>query len=98
MRSHWLCSREFLESGCAAPSHHGRVLGHHGFRTEKIRDTVVFFGSARIRSREASEQQLEAAGLGERHPRVTAGRRDRRRRARSAVVALLRRCASLRTA
>ena len=38
---------------------------HRRFRTEKIRDTVVFFGSARIRSREASEQQLEAARLGE---------------------------------
>ena len=60
-------SQEFLESGDARPL---RIMAeylepHRRFRTEKIRDTVVFFGSARIRSREASEQQLEAARLGE---------------------------------
>jgi hypothetical protein len=38
---------------------------HRRFRKEHIRDTVVFFGSARTRSREASEQQLEAARRGE---------------------------------
>ena len=60
-------SQEFLESGDARPL---RIMAeylepHRRFRTEKIRDTVVFFGSARVRSREASEQQLEAARLGE---------------------------------
>ena len=60
-------SQEFLESGDARPL---RIMAeylepHRRFRTEKIRDTVVFFGSARIRSREASQLQLEAARLGE---------------------------------
>jgi uncharacterized protein (TIGR00730 family) len=60
-------SQEFLESGDARPL---RIMAeylepHRRFRREKIRDTVVFFGSARIRSREASEQQLKAARSGE---------------------------------
>jgi uncharacterized protein (TIGR00730 family) len=60
-------SQEFLESGDARPL---RIMAeymepHRRFRTEKIRDTVVFFGSARIRSRDASQQQLEAARNGE---------------------------------
>jgi uncharacterized protein (TIGR00730 family) len=59
-------SQEFLESGDARPL---RIMAeymepHRRFRKEKIRDTVVFFGSARIRSREASQQQLEAARAG----------------------------------
>jgi uncharacterized protein (TIGR00730 family) len=60
-------SQEFLESGDARPL---RIMAeymepHRRFRKEKIRDTVVFFGSARIRSHEASHQQLEAARRGE---------------------------------
>jgi uncharacterized protein (TIGR00730 family) len=60
-------SQEFLESGDARPL---RIMAeymepHRRFRQERIRDTVVFFGSARIRSREASQQQLEAARRGE---------------------------------
>ena len=60
-------SQEFLESGDARPL---RIMAeymepHRRFRKERIRDTVVFFGSARIRSREASEQQLGAARRGE---------------------------------
>jgi uncharacterized protein (TIGR00730 family) len=60
-------SQEFLESGDARPL---RIMAeylepHRRFRQEKIRDTVVFFGSARIRSREASEQQLKAARAGD---------------------------------
>ena len=60
-------SQEFLESGDARPL---RIMAeymepHRRFRQEKIRDTVVFFGSARIRSREASELQLEAARRGQ---------------------------------
>jgi uncharacterized protein (TIGR00730 family) len=60
-------SQEFLESGDARPL---RIMAeylepHRRFRKERIRDTVVFFGSARIRSRDASEQQLDAARRGE---------------------------------
>jgi uncharacterized protein (TIGR00730 family) len=60
-------SQEFLESGDARPL---RIMAeymepHRRFRKERIRDTVVFFGSARIRSREASEHQLSAAHRGE---------------------------------
>src|SRR5947207_3113021 len=68
-------SQEFLESGDARPL---RIMAeymepHRRFRKEGIRDTVVFFGSARIRSREASEQQLDAARRGEGMERVRQG-------------------------
>ena len=58
---------EFLESDEARPI---RILAeylepHRRFRQERIRDTVVFFGSARIRSREAAERQMAAFDRGE---------------------------------
>jgi uncharacterized protein (TIGR00730 family) len=58
---------EFLESEEARPI---RLLAEYleplrRFRDEQIRDTVVFFGSARIRSREAAERQIAAARRGE---------------------------------
>src|SRR6478735_4310811 len=58
---------QFLESGDARPI---RILAeylepHRRFRAARIRDTVTFFGSSRIRSREASERQLHAAMDGE---------------------------------
>jgi hypothetical protein len=54
---------QFLESGDARPI---RILAeylepHRRFRAERIRDTVVFFGSARIRSRETADRQLRSA-------------------------------------
>jgi uncharacterized protein (TIGR00730 family) len=59
----------FLESDEARPV---RILAEYleplrRFRTENIQDTVVFFGSARIRSRQDAEQalrQLAPAGAG----------------------------------
>ena len=58
---------DFLESDEARPI---RILAeylepHRRFRQERIRDTVVFFGSARIRSREAAERQIAALDRGE---------------------------------
>ncbi len=58
---------EFLESDEARPI---RILAEYleplrRFRQQHIRDTVVFFGSARIRSREAAERQLAAVNSGE---------------------------------
>jgi len=58
---------QFLESGDARPI---RILAeylepHRRFRAARIRDTVTFFGSARIRSREAAERQLHAAMEGD---------------------------------
>ena len=58
---------DFLESDEARPI---RILAeylepHRRFRQERIRDTVVFFGSARIRSREAAERQMAALDRGE---------------------------------
>ena len=60
-------SPEFLESDEARPI---RILAeylepHRRFKHEHIRDTVVFFGSARIRSREAAERQIAAIERGE---------------------------------
>src|SRR6185503_15111725 len=53
---------EFLESEEARPL---RILAEYleplkRFRDENIQDTVVFFGSARIRSREAADRALAA--------------------------------------
>ena len=53
---------EFLESEEGRPL---RILAEYleplrRFRAENIQDTVVFFGSARIRGREAAERELEA--------------------------------------
>jgi uncharacterized protein (TIGR00730 family) len=73
---------DFLESDEARPI---RILAeylepHRRFRQERIRDTVVFFGSARIRSREAAERQIAALdrgeldGWGEREARALAAR------------------------
>jgi uncharacterized protein (TIGR00730 family) len=54
--------RSFLESDEARPI---RILAEYleplrRFRQEQIQDTVVFFGSARIHSRESAEQSLAA--------------------------------------
>ena len=51
----------FLESEEARPI---RILAEYleplgRFKAQNIQDTVVFFGSARIHSREAAEQALE---------------------------------------
>jgi len=61
---------EFLASDEARPI---RILAEYleplkRFRQERIRDTVVFFGSARIRSREAAERQLAALRKGRTPP------------------------------
>jgi uncharacterized protein (TIGR00730 family) len=55
-------SREFLESEEGRPM---RILSEYleplrRFRQEKIQDTVVFFGSARVWSRERAERALDA--------------------------------------
>jgi uncharacterized protein (TIGR00730 family) len=60
-------NQAFLESGDARPL---RIMAeymepHRRFRKEQVRDTVVFFGSARVRSRETAERQLDAATRGE---------------------------------
>jgi uncharacterized protein (TIGR00730 family) len=57
-------SREFLESDEGRPM---RILSEYleplrRFRREKIQDTVVFFGSARVSSREKAERALCAPG------------------------------------
>src|SRR5207247_9462175 len=54
-------NREFLESEEARPL---RILAEYleplrRFRAQNIQDTVVFFGSARIHSREYAEKALE---------------------------------------
>jgi uncharacterized protein (TIGR00730 family) len=64
---------EFIESDEARPI---RILAEYleplrRFRQQHIRDTVVFFGSARIRSREAAERQLAAVNRGELDGRTT---------------------------
>ncbi|HEX7085796.1 MAG TPA: LOG family protein [Vicinamibacterales bacterium] len=61
---------EFLVSDEARPI---RIMAEYleplkRFRQERIRDTVVFFGSARIRSREAAERQLAAIQKGRTPP------------------------------
>ncbi len=53
-------SREFLESDEGRPL---RILSEYldplrRFKHEKIQDTVVFFGSARVSSRERAERML----------------------------------------
>ena len=78
--------RSFLESDEARPI---RILAEYleplrRFRQEQIQDTVVFFGSARIHSRELAEQSLadlvkKAAGLD------TTKRDEALRRSRKAV-------------
>src|SRR6187551_3462203 len=60
-------SSEFLESDEARPI---RILAEYleplrRFKHEHIRDTVVFFGSARIRSREAAERAIAGIERGE---------------------------------
>ena len=60
-------SPEFLESDEARPI---RILAEYleplrRFKREHIRDTVVFFGSARIRSREAAERAIAGIERGE---------------------------------
>ena len=54
--------QEFLESEEARPI---RILAEYleplrRFKAEKIQDTVVFFGSARIHSRERAEEALKS--------------------------------------
>ena len=58
----------FIESREARPL---RILAEYlepqtRFETFKVRDTIVFFGSARIPSREQAEAELKAAGRGKR--------------------------------
>jgi len=58
---------EFLTSDEARPI---RLMAEYleplrRFRKERIRDTVVFFGSARTRSREAAERHLAEVQAGE---------------------------------
>ena len=60
-------SPEFLESDEARPI---RILAEYleplrRFKREHIRDTVVFFGSARIRSREAADRLIAGIERGE---------------------------------
>ena len=60
-------SSEFLESDEARPI---RILAEYleplrRFKREHIRDTVVFFGSARIRSREAADRLIAGIERGE---------------------------------
>src|SRR5436305_13262637 len=55
--------KEFLESDEARPI---RILAEYHepmrrFRDQQIQDTVVFFGSARVHSREFAERQLAQA-------------------------------------
>ena len=55
--------QEFLESADARPI---RLLAEYleparRFRRENIQDTVVFFGSARVHSRQDAERALEGA-------------------------------------
>src|SRR3954463_4960446 len=55
--------KEFLESDEARPV---RILAEYleplrRFRDQQIQDTVVFFGSARVHSREAARQRLARA-------------------------------------
>jgi uncharacterized protein (TIGR00730 family) len=62
---------EFLASDEARPI---RIMAEYleplkRFRQERIRDTVVFFGSARVRSREAAERQIAALERGPAPPR-----------------------------
>ena len=62
---------EFLASDEARPI---RIMAEYleplkRFRQERIRDTVVFFGSARVRSREAAERQIAALERGSAPPR-----------------------------
>ena len=68
-------SQEFLESEEGRPM---RILSEYleplrRFRREKIQDTVVFFGSARVASREKAERALGAL-----RRQGDAGRRRRR--------------------
>src|SRR5262245_65450416 len=58
-------SEEFLESEEARPL---RILAEYleplrRFKAQNIQDTVVFFGSARIHSREQAQRELEALML-----------------------------------
>ena len=86
----------FLESDDARPL---RILAEYleplkRFRDENIQDTVVFFGSARIRSREAAERCAGGAQRRRRRSRQpTNGRHAEKGRA---VVPLLRRRARAR--
>jgi uncharacterized protein (TIGR00730 family) len=58
---------EFLKSGAGRPV---RIIAEYleplkRFRDQKIQDTVVFFGSARVDSREQAERELKRVGLRE---------------------------------
>src|SRR6476619_477182 len=61
---------EFLESAEARPI---RILAEYleplrRFKDQKVQDTVVFFGSARVSSRERAERALKTlSARGERH-------------------------------
>jgi uncharacterized protein (TIGR00730 family) len=76
---------EFLESTDARPI---RVLAEYleparRFRHENIQDTVVFFGSARVHSRQQAERQLQA--LQKKRGRKAADHAELVRRGRKAV-------------
>jgi uncharacterized protein (TIGR00730 family) len=77
--------QEFLESTDARPV---RVLAEYleparRFRHENIQDTVVFFGSARVHSRQAAERQLLA--LQKKRGRKAADHAELVKRSRKAV-------------
>ena len=77
--------KEFLESTDARPI---RILAEYleparRFRLENIQDTVVFFGSARVHSREAAEQALQV--LQKKRGRRTAEHARLLKRSRKAI-------------
>ncbi len=91
-------SREFLESDEARPI---RILAEYleplrRFRQQNIQDTVVFFGSARVHSRERAERALERLrDAARRRPTADVdGAAARRRRRRSSGRATTRTRAS----
>ena len=91
---------EFLESAEARPI---RILAEYleplrRFKEQKIQDTVVFFGSARVDSRERAERALRtlrARGVHDADERVR-GRADTKRARRSSGRATTRKRASSR--
>ena len=91
---------EFLESDEARPI---RILAEYleplrRFKEQKIQDTVVFFGSARVDSRERAERALatlRARGV-QRRRRALRGRADASRARPSSGRATTRRRASWR--
>ena len=70
---------DFLESTDARPL---RILAEYleplkRFREANIQDTVVFFGSARVHSREHAEELLQKLTRAKKKPRRTGGKTAR---------------------